>query len=207
MSASSEWVPKTKIGRMVAQGQITSIDEIFANHWKIAEPEIVDALLPGLEQEVIDIKLVQKQTDAGERSRFKAIVVVGNRDGYVGLGMGKSIHVVSAIEKAIKNAKMKLIPVVRGCGSWECSCGTEHSLPTKVEGKWGSVRIQLLPGPRGLGVVAGETAKIVLELAGVKDVWTRTFGETRTTLSFAGATYMALKNTNKIILPTLWRQL
>ncbi|MEM0261900.1 MAG: 30S ribosomal protein S5, partial [Nitrososphaerota archaeon] len=172
----SSWIPKTKVGRMVKSGQITSIDEIFANNLKITEPEIVDYLLPGLEQEVIDIKLVQKQTDAGERSRFKAIAVVGNRDGYVGLGTGKSVHVVSAIEKAIRNAKMNLTPVVRGCGSWECSCGTPHSLPVKVEGKWGSVKIQLLPGPRGLGIVAGETARIVLDLAGVQDVWTKTFG-------------------------------
>lgn len=204
--SAEEWTPRTKVGRMVAQGQITSIDEIFANHLKITEPEIVDALLPGLEQEVIDINLVQKQTDAGERSRFNAIVVVGNRDGYVGLGTGKSIHVVSAIEKAIRNAKMNIIPVRRGCGSWECACGTPHSLPLKVKGKWGSVKIELLPGPRGLGIVAGETARVVLELAGVQDVWTRTFGETRTTLSFAGAAYMALKNTNKIVLPSMWRE-
>ena len=206
MSAPEEWVPKTKVGKMVAEGKITSIDEIFANHLKIAEPEIVDTLLPGLEQEVIDINLVQKQTDAGERSRFKAIVVVGNRDGYVGLRTGKSVHVVSAIEKAIRNAKLNIIPVRRGCGSWECACGAPHSLPTKVQGKWGSVRIELIPGPRGLGIVAGETARVVLELAGIQDVWTRTFGETRTTLSFAGATYDALKNTNKIVLPSMWSE-
>ena len=191
---------------MVKEGKITSLGELFANHLKITEPEIVDYLLPGLEQEVIDIKLVQKQTDAGERSRFKAIVVVGNRDGFVGLGTGKAVHVVSAIEKAIRDAKMNIIPVRRGCGSWECACGTPHSLPTKVTGKWGSVRIEILPGPRGLGIVAGETARAVLELAGVQDVWTRTFGETRTTLSFAGATYMALKNTNKIVLPSMWSE-
>lgn len=206
MSAEEEWIPRTKVGRMVKEGKITSLMELFANHLKITEPEIVDHLLPGLEQEVIDIKLVQKQTDAGEKSRFKAIVVVGNRDGFVGLGTGKSVHVVSAIEKAIRDAKMKIIPVRRGCGSWECACGAPHSLPTKVEGKWGSVRIELLPAPRGLGIVAGETAKAVLELAGIQDVWTRTFGETRTTLSFAGATYMALKNTNKIVLPTSWKE-
>lgn len=200
----AEWVPRTKVGRMVKEGKITSLTELFANHLKITEPEIVDFLLPELEQEVIDIKLVQKQTDAGERSRFKAIVVVGNRDGFVGLGTGKSVHVVSAIEKAIRDAKMNIIPVRRGCGSWECACGASHSLPFKVEGKWGSVRIELLPAPRGLGIVAGETARAVLELAGVQDVWTRTFGETRTTLSFAGATYMALKNTNKVVLPSMW---
>jgi len=199
-----EWVPRTKIGRMVKEGKITSMEELFANNLRITEVEIVDHLLPGLEQEVLDINLVQKQTAAGERSRFRAIAIVGNRDGYVGLGTGKAVHVVSAIEKAVKNAKLNIIPVRRGCGSWECACGAPHSLPTKVEGKRGSVRIELIPGPRGLGIVAGEAARIVLELAGVQDVWTRTYGETRTTLSFAGATFEALRNTNKIVLPSMW---
>jgi len=202
--SEEEWIPRTKVGRMVKEGKITSLAELFANHLMITEVEIVDHLLPGLEQEVIDIKLVQKQTDAGERSRFKAIVVVGNRDGYVGLGTGKAIHVVSAIEKAIRDAKMNIIPVRRGCGSWECACEAPHSVPVKVVGKCGSVRIELIPAPRGLGVVAGEAAKVVLELAGVEDVWTRTYGETRTTLSFARAAYNALKNTNKIVLPSMW---
>ncbi|MDJ0269380.1 MAG: 30S ribosomal protein S5 [Aigarchaeota archaeon] len=190
---------------MVQEGKITSIEQIFQNHYKIVEPEIVDYLLPGLEQEVIDVKLVQRQTDAGEKTRFKAIVVVGNRDGYVGIGTGKSVHVVSAIEKALRDAKLNIIPVRRGCGSWECACGEPHSLIVKSDGKWGSVRVSILPGPRGLGIVAGETQKTVLELAGVKDCWTRSFGETRTTLSTVGATYMALRNTNKIVLPELWK--
>ncbi|RLG12037.1 MAG: 30S ribosomal protein S5 [Thaumarchaeota archaeon] len=199
-----EWIPRTKVGRMVKEGRITSIEELFANNLRITEVEIVDHLLPELEQEVLDINLVQKQTAAGERSRFRAIAIVGNRDGYVGLGTGKAVHVVSAIEKAVKSAKLNIIPVRRGCGSWECACGAPHSLPTKVEGKRGSVRIELIPGPRGLGIVAGEAARIVLELAGVQDVWTRTYGETRTTLSFAGATFEALRNTNKIVLPSMW---
>ena len=75
--SEEEWVPKTKVGRMVKEGRITSLAELFANHLRITEVEIVDYLLPELEQEVIDINLVQKQTDAGERSRFRAIVVVG----------------------------------------------------------------------------------------------------------------------------------
>ena len=199
-----EWVPRTKVGRMVKEGKIKSLAELFANHLKITEVEIVDYLLPGLEQEIIDINLVQKQTAAGERSRFRAIAVVGNRDGYVGLGTGKAVHVVSAIEKAVRDAKMNIIPVRRGCGSWECACGTPHSVPMKVVGKRGSVRIELIPGPRGLGIVAGEAARVVLELAGIEDVWTRTYGETRTTLSFAGATFEALRNTNKIVLPSMW---
>lgn len=202
---SSEWVPKTTPGRLVKEGRITSIGDLFSQNLRITEPEIVDALLPNIEQEVIDVKLVQKQTDAGEKSRFKAIVAVGNRDGFVGLGTGKSVHVVMAIESAVSKAKMNLTYVRRGCGSWECACGEPHSLETAIEGKWGSVKVEVLPGPRGLGLVAGEVGKIILSLAGVRDCWTRTFGETRTTLSMAGAVFTALKRTNRIVLPSLWR--
>lgn len=202
----SEWTPLTGLGKMVIEGSVSSIDEIYANHWKITEPQIVDILLPGLEQEVLDVTMVQKQTDAGEISRYKATVVVGNRDGYVGVGAGKAVHVVSAIEKGVNHAKLSLVPVKRGCGSWECACGEPHSLLTKVDGKYGSVRIVLLPAPRGLGTVAGDIPRAVLQFAGVKDCWTRSFGETRTTLSITGATYMALKNTNRIVLPSLWKR-
>ena len=85
-----EWVPKTRLGKMIQEGKITSIEEVFLTGLKISEPQIVDALLPDLQEEVININLVQKQTDAGEKSRFKAIVCVGNRDGYLGLGSGKA---------------------------------------------------------------------------------------------------------------------
>ncbi|GBC70118.1 30S ribosomal protein S5 [archaeon HR01] len=200
-----EWVPVTTLGRLVQEGKITSIEQVFQENHRILEPQIVDYLLPNLEQEVVDVKMVQRQTDAGEKTRFKAVVVVGNRDGYVGIGAGKSAQVVIAIEKALNNAKLNIIPVKRGCGSWECACGEPHSLLVKTEGKCGSVRITLMPAPRGLGLVAGETQKIVLTLAGIKDCWSRSFGETRTSLSVVGATYEALKNTNKIALPSLWK--
>jgi len=189
----------------VQEGKINSLDQIFQMHGRVLEPEIVDRLLPNLEQEVIDVKLVQRQTDAGEKTRFKALVVVGNRDGYIGIGTGKSTQVVLAIEKAIRNAKLNIVPVVRGCGSWECACGEPHSLLVKSEGKYGSVKVQLLPAPRGLGLVAGESQKVVLALAGVRDCWTRSFGETRTSLSVVGAVYEALKRTAEAVLPSLWR--
>jgi small subunit ribosomal protein S5 len=201
----SDWVPKTTLGRLVYEGKITSIEQVFQEHHRLLEPQIVDRLIPNLEQEVVDVKMVQRQTDAGEKTRFKAVMVVGNRDGYVGIGTGKSSQVVLAIEKALNNAKLNIIPVKRGCGSWECACGEPHSLLVKSEGKYGSVRVTLMPAPRGLGLVAGETQKTVLTLAGIKDCWSRSFGETRTTLSVVGATYEALKQTSKIMLPELWR--
>jgi len=198
------WTSTTRLGKMVQEGQITSLEEIFTQGIKIQEPEIVDVLLSGIQQEVLNINLVQKQTDAGERSRFKALVAVGNEDGYVGLGAGKARQVRTAIQKGVVDAKLNLIPVRRGCGSWECGCGKPHSLPFKVVGKCGSVVVHIIPGPRGLGLVAGETAKIILRLAGIKDCWIRTFGSTRTIPSFAYATYDALRNTYLAVTPSDW---
>lgn len=199
-----QWTPRTRLGRMVQEGKIASVDEIIAQGFKMAEPEIVDILLPNLEHEVLDIGLVQKQTDAGERSRFRALVVVGNADGYVGLGSGKAKQVRTAIQKAEIDAKLNITPVRRGCGSWECRCDQPHSLPFKVSGKCGSVLVRLFPGPRGLGLVAGSTAKTILHLAGVSDCWVRSFGSTRTMPSFAYATYYALRNAFRMITPDDW---
>ena len=191
----SVWEPKTELGRLVKEGKIRTIDEIFANNYLIKEPEIVDILLPGLKQELLAVNLVQRQTHAGERSQFRAVVAVGNEDGYVGVGVGKAKQVRQAIEKAVRDAKLNIIPVRRGCGSWKCSCDEPHSVPFVVRGKAGSVEVTLIPAPKGVGLVAGDVAKVVLRLAGIKDVWTQTRGETRTTLNFAMAVYNALRNT------------
>jgi small subunit ribosomal protein S5 len=189
---------------MIQEGRITSIEEVFVAGLKIREPQIVNALVPDLQEEVININLVQKQTDAGEKSRFKAIVAVGNRDGYIGLGSGKASQVRNAIEKAAVDARLKIIPVRRGCGRWECDCGKLHSIPFQVEGKTGGVRVVFVPGPRGLGLVASEVSKVILGLAGIKDCWTRSFGSTRTIPSFAYAVFEALKETYSLIIPTDW---
>ena len=199
-----EWTPRTRLGKMILEGHISSIEEVFMDGLKIREPEIVDVLLPDLQEEVINISLVQKQTDAGEKSRFKAIVAVGNRDGYVGLGSGKARQVRTAIGKAAIEARLNLTPIRRGCGSWECGCGKPHSLPFKVRGKCGGLEIVFVPGPRGLGVVASEVAKIILGLAGVKDCWTKSYGDTRTVPSFAYAVFDALKKTYSLVTPKDW---
>jgi small subunit ribosomal protein S5 len=189
---------------MVLEGKISSLEEIFVNGFKISEPQIVDVLIPNLEEEVINISLVQKQTDAGEKSRFKAIVAVGNRNGYIGIGSGKDVQVRNAIEKAAKNARLNISLIQRGCGSWECGCGQPHSLPFEVTGKCGAVKIKIIPGPRGLGLVAGEVAKVILRLAGIKDCWTRSYGPTRTVPSFTYALFDALKKTYEVVTPSDW---
>ena len=197
-----EWQPKTKLGILVKEGQITDIHEIFRRGYQIKEPEIVDVLLPEVNsrenQEVLDIALTVRMTDSGRRVRFRVLAAVGNRDGYVGLGIGHGREVGTAIRKAINYAKMNIIEIKRGCGSWECRCRRPHSIPFAVEGKSGSVKVKLMPGPRGLGLVIGDVGKKILSLAGVKDVWSQTLGETRTTVNFAKAVFGALYNTNSV---------
>ena len=193
-----EWVPLTGLGKKVASGDITSIDQVLDSGRPIKEPEIVDVFLPDLEDEVLDIQMVQRMTDSGRRVKFRAVVVVGNRNGYIGFGQGKDKQVGDAIRKAIVNAKTNLIKVRRGCGSWECGCNTTHSLPMQVQGAAGSVRVTLKPAPQGIGLVTGDIGKKVLELAGIKDAWTFSRGQTRTTINFAKATFNALKATNMI---------
>jgi small subunit ribosomal protein S5 len=201
---AQEWQPKTLLGKMVVEGRVKSIDEIFARNLPIKEVEIIDTLLPGLKSEVISVGFVQRQTDSGEVSQYQVTVVVGNEDGYVGIGMSKSRQISVAIEKATRRAKLNIIPVRRGCGSWECLCERPHSIPFRVEGKSGSVRVELIPAPRGVGIVASDVAKVVLRLAGISDVWTRSYGETRTTHNMAKAVYNALKKTYEFYPPHEW---
>jgi small subunit ribosomal protein S5 len=199
-----QWVPKTRLGKMIQEGKITTMEDLFLSGIKISEPQIVDSLLPDIQEEVINVNLVQKQTDAGEKSRFKAIVAVGNRDGYIGIGNGKASQVRNAIEKAAANARLNIVPIKRGCGSWECNCGQTHSVPFQVEGKCGGVRVVIVPGPRGLGLVSSEVAKTIFGLAGVKDLWMRSFGSTRTVPSYAYAIFDGLRKTYNLITQADW---
>ena len=191
-----EWVPRTRLGKLVFEGQVTSFDEAIASGLPIKEAGLIDVLIPGLEDEVLDINMVQRMTDSGRRVKFRTTVIVGNRDGYIGLGEGKDVQVGKAIKKGIDNAKMNLMKVKRGCGSWECGCDATHSIPMQVQGTAGSVRVTLKPAPQGIGLVTGEVSRKVLELAGIRDAWTFARGQTRTTINFAKATFNALKQTN-----------
>jgi small subunit ribosomal protein S5 len=192
------WVPKTRLGKLVAEGKIKTIEEAIETGLPIKEFQIIDRLVPDLVDEVLDINMVQRMTDSGRRVKFRATVVVGNGNGYVGLAEGKDVQVGPAIKKAIETAKLNLIKVKRGCGSWECGCGLPHTVPCLVEGRAGSLKVFFMPAPRGLGLAAGGPAKKVLQMAGYKDVWSRTEGETRTTLNYALATYNALEETTRI---------
>jgi small subunit ribosomal protein S5 len=201
MAFDQDWIPKTRLGKLVVEGQVASMEEAIKSGLPIREPQIIDMLLPDLEDEVLDINMVQRMTDSGRRVKFRATVIVGNRNGYVGLGQAKDVQVGPAIRKAIDAAKLDITYIRRGCGSWECACGLPHTVPYEVTGKAGSVSVTLIPAPRGLGIAAGNTATKVLEKAGIKDVWTKTSGTTRTTLNFAKATFDALNQVNVMRLP------
>ncbi|DAC49203.1 MAG TPA: 30S ribosomal protein S5 [Candidatus Thalassarchaeaceae archaeon] len=197
MANLRQWTPKTRLGRMVRNGEITTMEQALNSRLPIREVEVVDALLPKLEDEVINVNMIQRMTDSGRRVRFNVMAAVGNNDGYVGLGMCKGKEVASTIRKAIDTAKLNIISVMRGNGSWESGAGAGSSVPFKIEGRSGSTRVTLIPAPAGKGLVIGSKGKVVLRLAGITDIYSRTKGQTRTTINFARATYNALDNINK----------
>ena len=182
------WTPRTRLETWYTP-ESSQITKTHSQVDSIREVEIVDALLPELEDEIINVNMVQRMTDSGRRVRFNVMACVGNRNGHVGLAMAKAKEVSNAIQKAIVAAKLNLISVQRGNGSWESSAGPGTSVPIKVNGRFASTRVTLMPAAKGKGLVIGETGKKVLELAGVTDVLSRTKGQTRTTINYAAATF------------------
>jgi small subunit ribosomal protein S2e len=184
-------VPVTKLGRLVKDGKIKSMEEIYLFSLPVKEYQIVDFFLPKLKDEVMKIMPVQKQTRAGQRTRFKAFVAIGDFDGHVGLGVKCAKEVATAIRGAIIMAKLSVIPVRRGY--WGAMLGEPHTVPSKVSGKVGSVMCRLIPAPRGTGIVAAPASKRLLQLAGVQDVYTQSKGSTATMGNFLKATFAAVR--------------
>lgn len=207
-----EWIPKTSLGKRVMKGEAGSLDDILERGEVILEPEIVDALVPGIKQEIIYIggspgkgggikrtatKRTVRMHKSGRRFKLTAVVVVGDGKGIVGVGKASSKEHRVAMEKAAHQARLNVIRIRKGCGSWECACGGEHSIPFKTEASYGSVRAILYPGPKGLGLVANPTGRAVLGLAGIKDMWVKTFGNTGARMNLVYAIFQSLKNLNR----------
>jgi small subunit ribosomal protein S5 len=207
------WVPKSSVGKLVKAGEIKDINELLDKNIKIREEGIVDHLIPDLDSDLILIgqgkgkfgkgqrrafRQTQKKTEDGSKITFRSMAVIGNKKGVVGIGEGRSGETVPAREKAVINAKKGLIKIKSGCGSWECGCGGNHSIPFEVSGKCGSVRITLIPAPKGVGLCVHPECQKVLRLAGVKDVWSRTSGSTDTMINLINALMDALKQLSKM---------
>jgi small subunit ribosomal protein S5 len=201
MAPPPPWVPKTELGKRVAADDITTMSAALATGLPLREPQIVDKLLPGLHDEVLDVNMVQRMTDSGRRFKFAVTVVVGNGDGFVGLGRAKGREVGPTIRRAIDRAKLGIVEVLRGCGSWECGCGRSHTLPFLVHGRSGSVVVTFKPAPRGVGLAVGGVAKPVLRFAGITDAWGYTAGHSKTTVNYAQAAYRTLVALSELKVP------
>ena len=205
------WVPKTKLGKEVKSKKIKDINYILDNNLKILEPEISDTLL-NLKSDLAMIgqskgkfgggkrrvwRQTQRKTKEGNVATFSALAIVGDEKGYIGIGGGRAKETLPARDKAIRKAKLNIIKITRGCGSFDCDCSELHTVPYKVIGKEGSVKVMLIPAPQGTGLVVAGELKKVLKLAGIKDVYSKTFGSKRTTYNLIKACLDALKKTNK----------
>lgn len=202
------WSPKTDLGRRVMRREITDINQILDNGYNILEEQITDTLLPGMEDELLMIgqskgkfgggrrrvfRQTQKKTREGNKPQFAAYAVIGNKDGILGLGYGKARETVPARDKAIRKAKINVFKIARGSGSWESATKEPHTIPFAVQGSCGSVTVQLFPAPKGKGLVAEREIQKMLGAAGVQDVWSRTFGQTKNKINLIKATEQALR--------------
>ncbi|MFH1771049.1 MAG: 30S ribosomal protein S5 [archaeon] len=199
--------PKTSLAKQVQNKEIKDVDELLNQGRVILESEVIDGLIE-LETELLLIgqskgkfgggqrrvfRQTQKKTREGNKPRFTTFAVVGDKNGHIGMGYGKSKETVLAREKAIRKAKISIFTIKRGSGSWESQSSEPHSIPFAVEGKCGSVIIRLMPAPKGTGLCIEKECAKILEFAGIKDVWSKTFGQTKNKMNLIKALEQALK--------------
>lgn len=135
------------------------------------------------ESKLLDLTRTERMTGGGRRLRFRAVVVVGNRKGKVGVGIGKGIDVAQAVEKATRKAKKHLIeiPIVNG------------TIPFEIQAKYGAAKVLLRPQRKGRGLVAGGTVRVICGLAGIEDISSKVISKSRNKINNARAVISAFK--------------
>jgi len=208
-SDSDKWVPMTKLGRLVTEGKIERLEDIYLHALPVREYQIIDHFFtapegqPGhLKDEVVQIHPVQKMTSAGQRNRFVCYALVGDGQGHIGLGNKVGKEVATAIRGAVISAKLNLVPVRRGY--WGAKLGSPHTVPMKLTGKCASVTVRLIPAPNGTGIVGSPNCMKMMNFAGITDVYSCSSGHTRTKGNFIKACFEALKGSYKYLTPDLW---
>jgi small subunit ribosomal protein S5 len=219
--ALEAWQPKTELGKRIKSKDVTDVDYIFDNGLKVVEAPVFDFLIPNLETDMLMIgqskgkfgggarrtfKQTQKKTKEGNKPSFTTYAVVGNKAGYVGMGSGKAKETVPAREKAVRNAKLNMIRVRRGNGSWQSTTSQQNSVPFRVSGKCGSIRLTLIPAPVGTGLIVEKECAKLLRLAGITDVWSRMDGCTATKINVVKACFDALQKLGDVKMSDKQRQ-
>jgi len=144
----------------------------------------------GIRSKLVEVNRVTKVVKGGRNMRFSALVVVGDGNGSVGVGMGKASEVPEAIRKAEQTARRKMVPIALS-GS---------TLPHKVNGRFGKSNVLMMPAPEGTGVIAGSSVRAVVELCGIKNITTKSYGS-RNPINCVKATFnglLALRSPEKI---------
>src|SRR3989344_6122541 len=151
-NALDEWKPKTALGKKVKEGKVKNIDEVLNLEQPIMEDQIVDLLMPTTSDLLLigqskgkfgggkrrAWKQTQRKTMEGNVPTFSCGVIIGDKQGHVGVGFGRAKETLPAREKALRHAKLNVVKITRSCGSFDCLCEEKHSVPFIVEGKCGS---------------------------------------------------------------------
>lgn len=135
------------------------------------------------DSKLLDLRRVTRVSAGGKRFRFRALVIVGDKKGKVGIGVAKGLDVAQAVEKATRSAKNELIkvPIIN------------ETIPHQVEAKFSAARVLLKPQAKGRGLVAGGTVRVICTLAGIKNISSKVLSKTRNKINNAKATILALK--------------
>jgi len=135
------------------------------------------------DSKLLDLTRVERMTGGGRRLRFRAVIIIGDKKGKIGLGVAKGLDVAQAVEKATRLAKKSLVDIPM----------TEGTIPFEVEAKYGAARVLLRPQRKGRGLIAGGTVRIICSLAGIEDISSKMLSKSRNKLNNAKAMIEALK--------------